>query len=119
MSWNVSCVGRSMTLQQQHSSQELLEPRHAVVDGAGSLDRAFERRGGSSAVVERRAEERDVARVVAGHFQARAVGVEIVCEKREHRKVLVELAVLRGLMKALARLAPRRADVDDERAPAP
>jgi hypothetical protein len=89
------------------------EARDDLLWAARAVDRALHAAGARGAVELGGHEERDHAGPVAGGVEAIAVAIAIEFEQRERGERAVEIAALRGRVEVAARLAPRRADVDD------
>src|SRR6185295_6336091 len=94
--------------------EQAFEPGRDLIDRALTLDRALDLLAARRPVRPRQREERDHLRRVPRLLQPLAVPVEIELQQPEPWKDGVELPGRGGLVEALARFAPRRADVDEQ-----
>ena len=91
-----------------------LEPRNDETEGAIPLDSSLDLPAGRGAGRRRQRKEGDQFRSVPGRGEAVPISIEIELEERHVREGIVELAPLGGGMKAPARLAPSRSDIDHQ-----
>lgn len=94
-------------------AQHLLEAGRQVRHGV-AFHRALQALAGAAPVGAGDDEQGDQLRLVAGQEEPLGVGLGVELQQIEIAEVLVQLALLGGGVEALAGLAPRRADVDDQ-----
>src|SRR5450432_1708108 len=94
--------------------QQRAQARRDLRDRAVALDRALDAAAARAAVVGRLGEQRDQLGAVAGREQRVVIAIGVEGEQAQGRERLVELALDDGVVEVGARLAPGRADVDEE-----